>query len=157
MFIRRQISAMLARDDVDSLQEATSFAFRMRDVKPSTVLVVGDGKRSGQALSLDAGDSYTIRLPIDYDSAEKLHGALITSGTIKAVVTSPELTGTSTQLITGSSTARGTWVFQQRITSIVISNPTSGVVLVEYELFELPADLADADSYRDGSRTTGTI
>jgi hypothetical protein len=157
MFVRRQISMLLARGDVDSIQEAEGFAFRQRDVRPSTVLVIGDGKRSAQAFSLDAGESYTVQLPVDYDSAQRLCGSFVTNGIIKAVVTSAELTGTSTQLIKGSSTARGTLNFQERITSIVLSNPTASTVLIEYALYELPSDLSDADSYRSGTQTTGVL
>lgn len=156
-YVQRQLTMMLARGDVDTIGEADQFPFRLRDVRPSTILKLEPGLRCMQALSLDGGDTYTVQLPDDYDSAEKLHGVFVTDGIMKAVVTSPELTGTSTQLIKGTEDdGRGTWVFQQRITSIVISNPTAAAINVEYMLFQLP-DLDEASSYRNGSRTIGYV
>lgn len=156
-FLFRQISMMLARGDVAAIADAETFPYRQRDVKPSTVLKIDSGLRCGQALSLAAAGTYTVQLPDDYDTAQKLHGIFVTNGIIRAVTTSPELTGTSTQLIKGTAAdGRGTWTFQQRITSIVLSNPTAAVVLVEYMLFQLP-DLAVQESYRDGCRTIGYV
>jgi hypothetical protein len=158
-YIQRQLGAFLARGDVDAMSEAQQFAFRLRDARPSTILKVDDGKWTSQALTLNASDSYVVQLPSDYASANRLHGVFTVSqggGKVKAVVVSPELTGTSTQLIY-SETGRGLWVFQQRITSITLSLAAAqDDAVIEYFLFELP-DLADADSYRDGNRTLGYV
>ncbi len=156
-YIQRQVSMMLARDDVSSMMEAEIFPFRQRDVKPSTILKIDPGLRCSQAFSLAAAGTYTVQLPDDYDTAQKLHGIFITNGIILAVTTSPELTGTSSQLIKGTAAdGRGSWIFQQRITSIVLSNPTAATVLVEYMLFQIP-DLTVTASYRDGARTLGYV
>lgn len=158
-YIQRQIAAFLARGDVDAMADATKFASRIRDVRPSTILKLDDGKWSSQALTLNASDSYVVQLPSDYSSANKLHGVFTFSqggGKVKAVVVSPELTGTSTQLLY-SETGRGLWIFQQRVTSITLSLAAAqSDAILEYFLFEMP-DLADADSYRDGDRTLGYV
>lgn len=156
-FIQRQISMMNAVGDIDDISEGMVFPFRLRDVRSSTILRIPPGLRTMQSLSLDAADTYTVQLPDDYTDAEILHGIFVTNGVMKAVVTSPELTGTSTQLINGTEDdGRGSWVWQQRVTSIVLSNPTAATIQVEYMLFLLP-DLDVASSYRDGPRTIGYV
>ncbi len=156
-YIQRQVTMMLARDDVSEIAEAVTFPFRLRDVTASTILKIPSGLRTQQALSLAAAGTYTVQLPDDYTDDEILSGFFVTDGIMKAVVTSPELTGTSTQLIKGTAAdGRGTWLFQHRVTSIVLSNPTAAAINVEYMMFQLP-DLEISLSYRDGPRALGYV
>ncbi len=156
-YIRRQITTTIADGEVAAIEDAASISTRVRDVRQSTVLKIADDKTSDGDFPLSFGESAVLQLPVDYDASKKLHGIIsCDNGTAKCVIVSPELTGTSTQLINSVSDNAGVLCFQQRITSITVSNPaSSGTINIKYFLFELPDDLDSADSYKDGAQTVG--
>lgn len=156
MYIQRQIQAFLATGDAPAIAEATTFPWRQRDVRPSLVLVLAAGKQDSDAIRLNAGQSYALPLPSDYDTTRPLFCALKASSAAKVVTVSPAH-ATSTALIKAASGYPGILQWTGRVTSITVSNPhATDATLVEYFLHELP-DLTLAASFRGGFMAFGYV
>lgn len=156
MYIQRQICAFLATGDVPSMAEATVFPWRQRDVRPNLVLKLAAGKQTGDSIRLNAGQSFSVPMPDDYDTARPLFCVISASSVAKVVTVSPAH-ATSTALIKCATGYPGVLEWVGRVTSITVSNPhATDETLIEYFLHELP-DLTLAASFRGGSFAFGYI
>ncbi len=159
-YVQRQFAGWMAPgDDTEACTYAPSERiWDFRDVTPSAILKLADGKWVADSRTIAISSSLTLALPADYDTAERLCVNIQTNRLLKAVVVIP-VVGTSTALIRpGLSTDQnGLWVSASRVTSIVITNTSSTLTAkVSWALYELP-DLEDPDSFLQGYQTIGII
>ncbi len=161
MYVQRQIAAWLADGDHQSIAEATSFSWRARDVRSNLELALGVGKVDGDSVRLDAGESFTIPLPNEYDSSALLF-VIIRATSIGRVVVASPAHATSTVLINATEGDTlgdypGFLQFTDYVTSITISHPQgSDPVLFEWLVHEVP-DLTAAASFRGGNMAFGYV
>lgn len=153
-FVRRNLTACIVDGARKQVSDGTDVLWRTLDVKPSVALRIDDSKLTLNKFSLAASGSYVLQLPPGYSSAERLAVVLTVVGVVQAVIVSPAVS-TSTQLIASIDGQAGILSFQERVTSITLSNPTASTTAYgEYCVFEIP-DLTSPDAYRDGTRTIG--
>ena len=148
MYILRQFSALLAQGNV-AVDEFSLPVYQSYDVSPTIKPKLDAGKNAGDYITIAASGSYTVQLPDEYTSAERLFVLISAAGIIRCVIVSPAH-ATSTILIKGEDSDRpGVYGCCERITSITLSNPTAAAVLVQVSLFELP-DLTLSSSFSNG-------
>jgi hypothetical protein len=161
MYLRRQIAVRVCNDIVDSLAEGTVFTYSLSDVLPKYVLKLASGKVIQDYIDLDAGESFSLPLPANYDTDEKLCVTIRSNERIKVVVVDPDL-GTSTHLVMASSGTtdgdhEGILMWQGRVTSITVSVPaTFDTAQIEFFMWEIP-DLTIPASWRTGSQAIGYV
>jgi hypothetical protein len=161
MHLRRQVAIRTAKGIIDTLPEGHVFPYRLTDVLPKYVLNISNGGYSTNSIELNASDSYTIPLPANYDSANRLACFFRADSICKVVIVDPEL-GTSTFLLkaTQGSTKgdhKGILMWQGRVTSITVSVPaTYDDTIIDYFLWNIPDLTLDA-SWQIGNQALGVI
>ncbi len=152
MIFARRFFSKLAPDSDASISDLSVARWSMRDVDPNVRLVV-DGEVNAE-LSLATLTSVTLDLPDDYVNTEYLFCQFQAEGILKVTVTNPD-SSTSVVLISGSSTTTpGIYSFTQKVTSIVVNNPTATTVTFRYQLIIMPP-LDESTSFRGGAQTFG--
>ncbi len=156
-FVQRLITGFMAPgDDTHANQfDPSTYLWQVQDVYPSKVMKLDPGKYTTGSLSVAAtSGTATLPLPGNYDSTKRLAVFISSDHTIKAVTVSPAH-ATSTAMITAGANQGGLLFFNERITSITLSNVGSTAAIVSFSTWEYPADLLDADSWQQGVQTVG--
>lgn len=151
MIFARRFFSKLAPDSDASISDLGVARWSMRDVDPNIRLVV-DGEVNAQ-LSLATVTSVTLDLPDDYVNTDYLFCQFQTEGVMKVTVTNPD-SSTSVVLVSGTSDTPGIYSFTQKVTSIVINNPTATTITIGYQLIIMPP-LDESTSFRGGAQTFG--
>jgi hypothetical protein len=161
MFLQRQISASCVLGEFDSLADATKFPYKLVDVLPKYILNLEPGKFTSDYIDLDATDTFSVPLPTNYTTGERLSCVFRSNNICKLVIVSPDH-GTSTFLLKSTSSAaqgdhKGIIMWQGSVTSITVSVPaTFDPALIEYFIWEIP-DLSLASSWKLGDMAIGYV
>lgn len=163
MYIQRQIGASLVEGQKASLPDGTVFPFKLIDVLPKYVLSLANGKFTSDYVNIASGGSFTVPLPHDYSSNNRLSCIFRSIPSCRLSLVSAAVGGTSVFLIKGSSGTNkgnheGILMFQDFVGSITLNVPVAfaASARVDYFLWEIP-DLDDPDSYRIGERAIGVV
>lgn len=161
-FIQRQITGFIAPGTSTSTSNPNQFdqsasLWQVQDVYPSKIMKLDPGKFTSGSLIVPATvGSATVPMPQQYDSDLRLAVFIATTQTIKSVIVSPAL-ATSTLVITAGTNQSGIFVFNQRVTSITLTNTGSVDAVVSYSTWEYPADLDSPSAWQSGVETIGTV
>jgi len=161
MFLQRQIAAISVDGQHTDLGDGTVVPYKLTDVLPKYVLRLASGATTSNYVRLNANTSYAVPLPASYTVASRLSCIFRANNFCRLVIVSPTH-GTSTLLLkstTGTTKGNhsGMIMWQGDVTSITINVPVGfDPTLIDWCMFQIP-DLADADSYRIGSRAIGVV
>lgn len=159
-YVQRQITAFLGVGTGELLAnqyDQSKNLWAVQDVYPSKVMKLTPGKYSSGTLSVaSGGGTATVPLPGAYDNANRLAVFLAANNTVKAVTVSPAH-ATSTVMITAGAAQSGFYVFNERVTSITLTNAGSSTALVSFATWEYPADISAPSAWQGGVETIGTV
>ncbi len=158
-FAQRQITGFMGPGTalLANQYDPSAYLWQIQDVYPSKVMKLDPGKFTSGSLTIAAtSGSDTLPLPGNYSSARRLAVFIASTQTIKCVTVSPAH-ATSTVMITAGSAQSGLLIFNERVTSITLSNAGSTAATVDYTTWEYPADITVAAAWQDGDQTIGTV
>lgn len=158
-YVTRQLSSFLADGEFTQMSEATVFPWRAIDVKPSTKLVIEDGKYDSGHIHIPINSSYALPLPNAYEDTQRLFVYIKSDNPVKVTVIRPDTSSEIFILQGNSSNNAGILCFQMHLGSIRFSLPNTASVAanVDYVMYEMPSDLLDPLAYRDTYRTIGYV
>jgi hypothetical protein len=161
-FVQRQVTGFLAPGTSTSVSnpnqfDPSAYTWQVQDVYPSTVMKLDPGKYTCGTLTVAAtSGTATVPLPGNYLTARRLAVFISSTATIKAVTVSPAH-ATSTVMVVAGTNQSGLLVFNERVTSITLSNVGATAATVSYSTWEYPADISDPDAWQGGVETIGTV
>lgn len=161
-FVQRQISGFLVPGVSTSTSnpnqfDPSTYTWQIQDVYQSTIMKLDPGKYTTGTLTVaNTSGSEALPLPGDYDSALRLAVFISSTKTIKAVTVSPAH-ATSTVMIVAGTNQSGLLIFNERVTSITLTNVGATDAVVSYSTWEYPADISAPSAWQDGVQTIGTV
>lgn len=161
-YVQRQITGFIAPGVSTSASNPNQFdqsaaTWQIQDVYPSTVMKLDEGKYTSGSLTVVAtSGSEVLPLPGSYLMARRLAVFIMSTATIKAITVSPAH-ATSTVMIIAGTNQSGVLVFNERVTSITLTNVGSSDAVVSYSTWEYPPDIDDPSAWQGGVETIGTV